>query len=110
MRPTAPPIWLGVIVGAGFIALEITLVLLLRRVAPQNAFGALFLLGVLVVSAAWDFRVAVAMSLASAAVYVYFHAEGVASHAPALAVFLCTNGAASITGASLSIDGGWTAE
>ncbi len=89
MRPTAPPIWLGVIVGAGFIALEIALVLLLRRVAPQNAFGALFLLGVLVVSAAWDFRVAVPMSLASAAVYVYFHAEGVASHAPALAVFLC---------------------
>jgi len=28
----------------------------------------------------------------------------------ALAVFLCSNGAASITGAALPIDGGWTAQ
>ena len=89
LRPTAPPLWLGVIVVVGFIAVEIVLVLQLRRVAPQNAFGAIFLLGVLVVSAAWGFGLAVATSLASAVVYAYFHAEGADSLAPALGVFLC---------------------
>ena len=60
---------LGVLVAAGFIAAELALVLLLKRVAPENAFGAVFLLGVLVVSAGWGFGLAVATSLASAAVY-----------------------------------------
>jgi hypothetical protein len=46
LRPIAPPIWLGVIVAAGFIAAELALVLLLKRVAPENALGAVFLLGV----------------------------------------------------------------
>ena len=73
LRPTAPPLWLGVLVAAGFIAAELALVLLLKRVAPENAFGAVFLLGVLVVSAGWGFGLAVATSLASAAVYVYIH-------------------------------------
>ena len=89
LRPTAPPLWLGVIVAVGFIAVEVVLVLQLKRVAPENAFGAVFLLGVLVVSAGWGFGLAVATSLASAAVYVYFHAEGADSLAPALGVFLC---------------------
>jgi signal transduction histidine kinase len=89
VRPTAPPLWLGVLVAAGFIIAEVVLVLQLKRVAPENAFGALFLLGVLVVSAGWGFGLAVATSLASAAVYVYFHLDGAASLAPALAIFLC---------------------
>ncbi len=88
LRPTAPPLWLGVIVAVGFIAVELLLVQQLKRVAPENAFGAIFLLGVLVVSAAWGFGLAVATSLASAAVYVYIHAEGADSLVPALAVFL----------------------
>lgn len=69
-------------------AVELLLVQQLRRVAPENAFGAIFLLGVLVVSAGWGFGLAVATSLASAAVYVYLHAEGPDSFVPALAVFL----------------------
>ena len=89
LRPTAPPLWLGVIVAVGFIAVELMLVQQLKRVAPENAFGAIFLLGVLVVSAGWGFGLAVATSLASAAVYVYIHAEGADSLVPALAVFLC---------------------
>jgi signal transduction histidine kinase len=88
LRPTAPPLWLGVIVAVGFIAVELVLVDQLRRVAPENAFGAIFLLGVLVVSAGWGFGLAVATSLASAAVYVYIHAEGADSFVPALVVFL----------------------
>lgn len=88
VRPTAPPIWLGVLVAAGFIAAELVLVEQLKRVAPENAFGAVFLLGVLVVSAGWGFGLAVATSLASAAVYVYIHSEGADSFVPAVLVFL----------------------
>lgn len=88
VRPTAPPLWLGVLVGAGFIAVEWLLVVQLKRVAPENAFGAVFLLGVLVVSAGWGFGLAVATSLASAAVYVYIHSEGADSFVPAVLVFL----------------------
>jgi signal transduction histidine kinase len=75
VRPTAPPAWLGIVVAVAFIAAETLLVYQLRRIAPENAFGAVFLLGVLVVSAGWGFRLAVATSLASALVYVYFHLE-----------------------------------
>jgi signal transduction histidine kinase len=75
LRPTAPPLWLGIVVAAVFITAETLLVSRLELVAPDNAFGALFLLGVLVVSAAWGFRLAVATSLVSALVYLYFHLE-----------------------------------
>ncbi|WP_422746607.1 ATP-binding protein [Mycobacterium sp. WMMD1722] len=88
LRPTAPPLWLGVVVAVGFIAFETLLVLQLKRVAPENAFGAVFLLGVLVVSAGWGFGLAVTTSLCSALVYVYFHLEGADSLVPALSVFL----------------------
>lgn len=88
MRPTAPPLWVGVLVAVGFIVAETLLVLQLKRVAPENAFGAVFLLGVLVVSAAWGLGLAVATSVVSAAVYMYFHLEGTDSVAPALFVFL----------------------
>jgi signal transduction histidine kinase len=82
VRPTAPPVWLGIVVAAVFITAETLLVYQLRQIAPENAFGALFLLGVLVVSAAWGFRLAVATSLASALVYVYFHLETGGSFIP----------------------------
>ena len=88
VRPIAPPLWLGGLVATGFIAAELVLVEQLKRVAPENAFGAIFLLGVLVVSAGWGFGLAVVTSLASAAVYVYIHSEGVDSVVPAVLVFL----------------------
>ncbi|AHC24944.2 MULTISPECIES: GAF domain-containing sensor histidine kinase [Mycobacteriaceae] len=88
VRPTARPLWVGILVALGFLAAEVGLVAALRIVAPENAFGALLLLGVLVVSAGWDFPLAIATSLASAAVYAYLHLEGRDSLAPALAVFL----------------------
>src|SRR5215208_7874632 len=75
VRPTAPPLWLGIVVAAAFITAETLLVYRLKQLAPENAFGALFLLGVLVVSAGWGFRLAVGTSLASALVYVYFHMD-----------------------------------
>jgi K+-sensing histidine kinase KdpD len=88
VRPTARPWGLGVVVALGFILAEILLVLALKQVAPDNAFGAVFLLGVLVVSAGWGFGLALATTLVSALVYVYFHLEGVGSAVPAVVVFL----------------------
>jgi K+-sensing histidine kinase KdpD len=71
LSPTARPLGWGILVAVGFIVAEVILVLQLKRVAPENAFGAVFLLGVLVVSAGWNFGLALATSLASAAVYAY---------------------------------------
>lgn len=88
LRPTARPWGWGVVVAIFFITLEVLLVLLLKKVAPENAFGAVFLLGVIVVSAGWNFGLAVATSLVSALVYVYFHLEGSDTLAPAAFVFL----------------------
>jgi signal transduction histidine kinase len=66
-------VWLGVVVAATLIAAETQSVFALNRYAPNHAFGALFLLGVLVVSTGWDFGLAVATTVASAAFYMYFH-------------------------------------
>ena len=51
LRPTTPPVAWGVAVAATLVAAELLVVRLLERVAPDSAFGALFLFGVLVVSA-----------------------------------------------------------
>ncbi len=88
VRPNARPLRAGIVVACVFLVAEVLAVFALKRVAPENAFGALLLLGVLVVSAGWGFGLAVATSLASAAVYAYLHLEGRDSLAPALAIFL----------------------
>lgn len=88
VRSPARPLGLGIAVAVGFLVAEVLAVLALKRIAPENAFGALLLLGVLVVSAGWGFGLAIATSLASAAVYAYFHMEGEDSLAPAVAIFL----------------------
>ena len=89
LRPTPPPVLWGVLTALAFIALETGIVHVLKRVAPDNAFGAVFLLGVLVVSAGWGFGLAIATSLASALAYVWFHVnEGSGSLVPAVVVFL----------------------
>ncbi len=95
LHPTAPPLWLGLVVAASFIVAETFLVYLLRQVAPANTFGLVFLLGVLVVSAGWGLGLAVMTSLASAVAFVYFHLETGGSLIPteaqdalAIAIFL----------------------
>jgi signal transduction histidine kinase len=89
LRPTAPPAKWGVATAAALIAVELLVVHLLKRVAPDTAFGAVFLFGVLVVSAGWGFGLALATSLASTLAYVWIHvAEGSGSLAPAVIVFL----------------------
>ena len=75
LRPTAPPLKIGIAVALGCIAAERLLVHFLQTVAPESTFGTVFLLGVLVVSAGWGMRLSVATSLLSALVYVHFHME-----------------------------------
>ncbi|MCV7343634.1 GAF domain-containing sensor histidine kinase [Mycolicibacterium rhodesiae] len=89
LRPTPPPTRWGVLTAIAFIAAETLIVHVLKQVAPDDAFGAIFLLGVLVVSAGWGFRLALATSVASAMAYVWFHVnEGSGSLVPAVVVFL----------------------
>jgi signal transduction histidine kinase len=73
LRPKAPPLILGLVLGASLIAAEGALVGVLKQVAPGNVFGVVFLLGVLVIATLWGFRLGVAMALASAVVYLHFH-------------------------------------
>ncbi|MBT2273102.1 GAF domain-containing protein [Rhodococcus enclensis] len=62
---------------------------MLKRIAPENAFGAVFLFGVLVVSAGWGFRLSIATAVASTAAYAYIHVvESRESLVPAVVVFL----------------------
>ena len=68
-----PPLWLGIVVAGALLVVEASVVDLLTHIAPNGTFGLVFLLGVLVISAGWGMGLAVVMTLASAAVYVYFH-------------------------------------
>ncbi|WP_338892039.1 sensor histidine kinase [Rhodococcus sovatensis] len=89
LRPSSPPVAWGIIAAAALIATEILVVLTLKRIAPENAFGAVFLFGVLVVSAGWGFRMSIATSVASATAYAYIHViESSESLVPAVIVFL----------------------
>ncbi|WP_348536328.1 GAF domain-containing sensor histidine kinase [Mycobacterium sp. OTB74] len=81
--------------AAIIIALEAVVVTLLEGVSHDMVFGAVFLLGVLIISAGWRSGLAVATTLASTAVYLYMHVTSdrtgmpLAPHdAIALAVFL----------------------
>jgi signal transduction histidine kinase len=73
VRPTAPPLWLGVVVAASVLVVETLVVYRLMRLAPENTFGAIFFLGILLVSAQWEFGLAATMTLASTLVYSYVH-------------------------------------
>jgi signal transduction histidine kinase len=82
LRPTAPPLTVGIMVAASFIVAETLLVSLLMKIVPEMAFGVIFLLGVLVVSAGWGFGLAVSMTLASALIYTFFHLDADGSILP----------------------------
>ncbi|HEX7827580.1 MAG TPA: DUF4118 domain-containing protein, partial [Mycobacterium sp.] len=72
LRPTTPPVWLGVVVAAFFIVAETCLVIMCKDVAPMSAFGVIYLLGVMVVSTVWGFGLSAATSVASALAFDYF--------------------------------------
>jgi hypothetical protein len=50
VRPTAPPMWLGLLVAAAAISAETLMVVVLRALAPMDTFGVVYLLGALVVA------------------------------------------------------------
>jgi signal transduction histidine kinase len=72
LRPTTPPLWLGIVIAASFIVIECVLLVTLKHMAAGNAFGVVFLVGVLVVSIVWGFGLAVTTSLMSAVAFDYF--------------------------------------
>src|SRR3978361_355094 len=69
LRATRPPVLVGLVVAASFIVVESVVVLLLKNVAPGDAFGVLYLVGVLVVSTVWGFGLSAATSVASAVAF-----------------------------------------
>jgi signal transduction histidine kinase len=73
LGPQPLPLSVGIAVAAAFISVETLSVHWFRHTGTANSFGALFLLGVLVVSAAGGFGVAVATTVVSALIYFYFH-------------------------------------
>jgi len=75
VRPTAPPLAVGIAVAASFIVAETVLSYALERIFPGMPFGVVFLLGVLVVSAGWGFGLAVTTTVASGLVYAFVHLD-----------------------------------
>jgi signal transduction histidine kinase len=72
MLRAAPRLALGIVVAASFIVLETVAVILLKHLAPNEAFETLFLLGVLVVSTGWGLGLAMTTSVVSAIALSYF--------------------------------------
>jgi signal transduction histidine kinase len=75
IRPTAPPLGVGIAVAASFIIAETLLAYVLERIFPGMPFGVVFLLGVLVVSAGWGFGLALSTTVVSAFVYAFIHLD-----------------------------------
>jgi PAS domain S-box-containing protein len=85
VRSTAPPLKLGVVVAASLIVAETLVLYPLKRIAPENALGVVYLLGVVVVAIVWGFWPAAATSVASVVAFDYFHISPVFALSPAQA-------------------------
>ncbi|MET7394947.1 DUF4118 domain-containing protein [Dactylosporangium sp. NPDC005572] len=72
-RPKPPPLRLGFLVAATFVAVETLVLFPFHSLAGKGANGVLYLVGVLVVAAVWGVWLGVATSLVSAVVFNYFH-------------------------------------
>jgi K+-sensing histidine kinase KdpD len=70
-RVTTPSLVVGIVVAASFIVVETLAVLLLKQLDPQEAFGTLYLLGVVVVSTVWGLGLAMSTSVAIAIALAY---------------------------------------
>jgi PAS domain S-box-containing protein len=71
MRPTAPPIWLGIVVAGLLIVIETVAVVYLRQLTGKP-FGTVYMVSVLVVSTVWGFGLSAITSVISAMAYAYF--------------------------------------
>jgi signal transduction histidine kinase len=72
VRPTAPPLWLGLLVAAAAICVETLFVVVLRTLAPMDTFGVVYLLGALIVAIGWGTGLAAVTSVVSALAWGYF--------------------------------------
>ena len=72
LHATRPPVWLGLVVAAAFIVVESVVVLRLKQIAHGDAFGVVYLVGVLMVSTVWGFGLSATTSVASAVAFDYF--------------------------------------
>ena len=84
LRSTPPSPWAGVAVAAGLITVETVVVVLLKYFAPTEAFGTVYLLGVLLIGMGWGFELAAITAMVSALAYDYFRSfpEGIALTQP----------------------------
>jgi two-component system sensor histidine kinase KdpD len=73
LRPTPPPMALGLFVAAAFIALETLIGYPLKSAAPELSLGVVYLVGVLVVSTVWGLGLGLLTSVASALAFNFFH-------------------------------------
>jgi two-component system sensor histidine kinase KdpD len=70
---TRPSLPLGLLVAAGSLALTTLLLYPLSEIAPAVSLGVLYLIGVLLVSSLWGLWLGVAMALAAATSFNFFH-------------------------------------
>jgi signal transduction histidine kinase len=68
----SPSLALGIVVAASFIVLETLGVVLLKLLEPNEVFGTLYLLGVVVVSTGWGLGLSMTTSVVSAIALSYF--------------------------------------
>src|SRR3954454_3075653 len=73
IRRERPPLLVGVIVAGLSVAAITALIFPLRQVSQASSNGVLYLLAVLLVSTVWGLRLGIATSVASAAVFNFFH-------------------------------------
>ena len=73
LRPTAPPLALGLVVAPLLLAAETLVVYVLMRTTGGSIFGVVFLVGIVVVSTVWGLRLGALTTVASTVVYVFFH-------------------------------------
>src|SRR3981081_1804611 len=85
LRPTPRPVALRLVGARLLSAAETPLLYPLQRIAPANALGVVYLLGVLVVAIGWGFWLAAATSVASALAFDYFHVPPVFAFSPSQA-------------------------
>ena len=92
VRARPLPLGAGIAVATMLIGAEALVVYWFHNLGSQMSFRALFMLGVLIVSAGWGFGLSVTTTLVSGIVYFYFHLDHngpiVADDFVALFVFL----------------------
>ncbi|MCW2651567.1 MAG: hypothetical protein QOE41_4622 [Mycobacterium sp.] len=82
LRPTAPPLALGLVVAGSLVLAETLVLYPLERVVPESVLGVVYLLGVVVVAIGWGFWLAAATSVASVLSFDFFHIAPVFAFSP----------------------------